>query len=193
MILHNKTLLAVPLQVCRVSACVLALFAVGLTGCSDSPHDRVEAPAPAKMTTLPTPAKTTSDKPADKPVPVPSEGELGLPIYPGAKTYTDAGGMAVKPLTEGNMATAMLETTDSLDKVVDFYKDRIKQSDARGNTTPTVPREEKENDKRKVVVMGNDAQGNVQMVQLREETAKTVIELMRTSVKALPSGVSDGK
>ena len=189
-----KTLFSMQMQFCRVSACVLALFVVELTGCSDAPHDRLEASAPAKLTTLPTPAKTIPDKPVIAPVvPVPSETELGLPIYPGAKTYTDAGGMPVKPLTEGNMATAMLETTDALDKVVDFYKDRIKQSDARGNTTPTVPHEEKENEKRKVVVMGNDAQGNIQMVQLREEIGKTVIELMRTSVKALPSGVSGGK
>lgn len=188
-----KTLCVAQRLICRLSALACVLFAAGLAGCSDTPHDRVNDMPPAKMTTLPQPATTAAAKPAEPVIPVPSESELGLPIYPGVKTYTDATGMAVKPVIDDSMATAMLETSDLLDKVQDFYRERIKQTDARGNTTPSVPREEKVNDRRKVVLTGHDTAGNIQLVQLREETGKTVIELMRTSVKSLPSGVSDHK
>lgn len=188
-----KSLFSAHIHNCRMAALALVLPAVGLTGCSDAPHDQVEAPVPAKITTLPMPKKIAPDKPVAATVPAPGESEFGMPIYPGAKTYIDAGGMPVKPLTEGSMATAILETSDSLDKVLDYYKERIKATDKRGNATPSSPREEKENDRRKVILTGNDTQGNMQIAQIREETGKTVIELMRTSVKSLPSGVSDGK
>ena len=195
MILYNKTLFTAPLQFCRMAACVLALFAVGLAGCSDAPHDRVEAPAPAKLTTLPTPAKPAGDNPEAKPAKpapaAPTEAELGMPIYPNAKPYTGLGGNTIKPDMSSGMA--LLETPDSLDKVVDFYKTRIKATDARGNATPIAPRETKDAEGRKARLTGNDAEGNLQVANIREENGKTIIELMRASIKSLPSGVSGGK
>ena len=150
-----KTLFAAQQQICRIAALTcLPSSAVGLVGCSDTPHDRVDSTPPTTMPRLPESATTAAAKPAEPAVPIPNESQLGVPIYPGVKTYTDATGMAVKPVIDESMATAMLETSDTLDKVLDFYKERIKQTDARGNTTPSMPREEKVNDKRKVVLTG---------------------------------------
>lgn len=179
----------------HILSLALILVSVGLAGCSDTPHDRVDTTTkPTQATALPATDKTTSGKSeTDTDTPPPTEAELGMPVYPQAKTYGGMGGKSVKPSLDNGMTMALLETSDSLDKVLDFYKARIKVTDARGNSTPTTPREEKENDRRKVVLTGNDAQGNTQVASLHTENGKTIIELMRLNVKSLPSSVSGGK
>jgi hypothetical protein len=51
-----------------------------------------------------------------------SEGDLGVPIYPGAARRE--GGMTING-PNGSMVTAVYSTSDSVGKVVDFYKDKL--------------------------------------------------------------------
>ncbi len=68
---------------------------------------------------------TVSVSPAANPMP--TESELGVPIYPDAKPYNDSTGVVSPMATEG-MKMAILETKDSLDKVVAFYKGEMPQA-----------------------------------------------------------------
>jgi len=52
-----------------------------------------------------------------------SEADLGTPIYPGA-SGTDAGSMNMKTPT-GSMVTAVFTSSDSSDKIVAFYKEKL--------------------------------------------------------------------
>ena len=58
-----------------------------------------------------------------------SEASLGLPIYPGATRLQDKGSVSLNfdfPGDEGvRVRVAKFETSDSLEKVKDFYKDRL--------------------------------------------------------------------
>lgn len=51
-----------------------------------------------------------------------SEADLGVPIYPGATRRE--GGVQINS-GNGSMVTAVFSTTDPIDKVVDFYKDKV--------------------------------------------------------------------
>ena len=73
--------------------------------------------------------------------------------------------------------------------MITFYKSKIMQTDAHGQAAPSTPTEEKQDGKRKVVLVGNDAEGNMQMVEVREENGKTAIELMSTRTKKLPDSL----
>ena len=51
-----------------------------------------------------------------------TEADLGVPIYPGATRRE--GGVNIRSGTK-SMVTAVFTTTDSVEKVVDFYKDKL--------------------------------------------------------------------
>jgi hypothetical protein len=51
-----------------------------------------------------------------------SAADLGVPIYPGATRRE--GGVQINS-GNGSMVTAVFSTTDSMDKVVDFYRDKV--------------------------------------------------------------------
>ena len=53
-----------------------------------------------------------------------TEGELGLPFYPGSKQGSDVRAEDAK--TGSKSVTSMRSTTDDLKKVVDFYKEKLK-------------------------------------------------------------------
>ena len=177
----------------RLTAAILPLTccAFALTGCNDRASEKIDSRPPANM---PTPtmagAKPVEKKAAAPVVPPPTEAEMGIPIYPGAKTYVDSGGVAVAAHNDPAMSTATLETPDSVDKVVDFYRQRLTQSDASGVAQPVEPREDTQDGKRKVVLLGNDAQGSSFLAEVREDTGKTMIELMRTQMR-MPSALPD--
>lgn len=172
-----QTLAALP-----VSLCFLAL-----TGCNDKQGEKADT-----RQTVSLPNAPKADAPAKKPaavIPPPTEAEVGMPIYPGAKTYVNENGVPVPPQKDPAMPMALLQTPDALDSVVDFYKQRIKETDASGAAHPAEPREEKlANGKRKVSLSGSDGRGSVVVAQIREDNNKTVIELMRAQ---LQSGTSD--
>ena len=93
----------------RVSIAVILIFAVSLVSCSRSAQP-ASPPAVPKLTT---PPPTTNAAPDGADL-----DQAGVPVYPGATIGGD-----VK--NDGNPAqerfVAMLTTTDSTDRVVDFY------------------------------------------------------------------------
>ncbi len=176
------------LRLWALAALPVSLCALALTGCNDKQGEKADT---RQTVSLPN-AAPKADAPQQKPaavIPPPTEAEVGMPIYPGAKTYVNENGVPVPPQKDPTMPMALLETPDPMDKVVDFYKQRIKETDASGAAQPVEPREEKlPNGKRKVSLSGSDGRGSVVVAQIREDNNKTVIELMRAQ---LPSGLSD--
>ena len=67
-------------------------------------------------------AKTAAAPPAANPMPTASE--LGLAIYPDAKPFTDSTGV-INPMATDGMKMAMLESKDSVEKVVAFYQQEL--------------------------------------------------------------------
>ena len=174
------------LRVFTLAASSALTLIMALTGCNMEAHDSIDN-HPSSAMPIPASAKATPQKPAVPPPPPPSEADMGMPIYPNATTYVDAVGNFIKP--EPGSGMAQLQTPDSVDSVIAFYKSKIMQTDAQGKSTPSTPTEEKQDGKRKVTLVGNDAEGNTQMVEAREEDGKTAIELMSTRTKALPSNL----
>jgi hypothetical protein len=72
---------------------------------------------PAKPTAAPKPQATT----------MPTEKELGLPYYPGAKPFHDETGVVTAASSEG-MKIALLETPDSIEQVTAFYRAEMPQA-----------------------------------------------------------------
>ena len=54
-----------------------------------------------------------------------TEAELGLPLYPGGKTQEGSSTKVDTP--QGSVRTVILTTSDAPDKVVEFYKPKIKE------------------------------------------------------------------
>jgi len=113
-----------------VAAAVLVL-AVACGG-----DDEEEAPTVAAEET---PALPTGEETPEKP-PTGEEGELpGIPAYPGAEevfsgTFTGAGAFPIPMVGDGGLEPedygavqyTMYETSDSPEKVIDFYKEEFK-------------------------------------------------------------------
>ena len=190
------------LRASTFAACSALALTVALTGCNVEAHDTIDTPASSSVpipANAPVPAsanlpaslsaQASNPKPSAVPPP-PSDADMGMPVYPNATTYVDAIGNFIKFDNSGGMAIARLQTNDSVDSVIAFYKSKIVQTNLHGAPTPATPSEEKQAGKRKVVLIGNDAAGNTQMVEAREEEGKTAIELMTTKIK-LPESIPD--
>jgi hypothetical protein len=103
------------------------------------------------------------------------EARLGLPIYPGATAIkeTDSGTVNIDIANEAKvrLLAGKFETTDSLDKVVAFYHDRL------GDQVTSF--KEKNEEGKTVFEIKHDKQTKV--VALKNSGDKTVIELVRVS------------
>ena len=71
------------------------------------------------------PEQQTNTKSSEPAVAIPSEEELGVPYYPGAKPLS---GADTEDLVDGQFATR-----DSIDKVVSFYKGSVRNAVATGD------------------------------------------------------------
>jgi hypothetical protein len=183
------------LRACAFAACSALALTVALTGCNMEAHEAIDT-HPSSSMPVPTAAnipdsaaaKATLQKPA-VPVPPPGDADMGMPVYPNATMDVDQTGMSIKFEKSAGMALARLQTPDSVDSVIAFYKAKLVQTDSHGQATPSTPSEEKQDGKRKVVLVGNDAEGNIQMVEAREEEGKTAIELMTTQTKSVLASI----
>lgn len=99
-----------------------------------------------------------------------SESDLGVPIYPGATRRE--GGVQINSGT-GSMVTAIFSTTDSADKVIDFYRDKV-GANASVVQSPTGA----------VISSGdNDKQGIMITVGRDSNSSETSITIMRAGKK----------
>ena len=103
------------------------------------------------------------------------EARLGLPIYPGATAIkeTDSGTVNIDIADEARvrLLAGKFETTDSLDKVVAFYHDRL------GDQVTSF--KEKSDEGKTVFEMKHDKQTKV--VALKSAGGRTLIEMVRVS------------
>jgi hypothetical protein len=103
------------------------------------------------------------------------EASLGLPIYPGATAIkeTDSGTVNIDIANEAKvrLLAGKFETTDSLDKVVAFYHDRL------GDQVTSF--KEKNEEGKTVFEIKHDKQTKV--VALKSDGGKTLIEMVRVS------------
>jgi len=163
-----------------------------LTGCDFEPHDSLSQPSPS----MPVPAnarganKATDDKGGQSTMPVPTEQEMGMPIYPNSTVYVDLTGRPIAPNLLGSTTTAMLTSIDGVDKVIDFYKRSLFKVDSDGTKNPASVREETKEGTRRVIIIGNDAAGNVMMAIVHDDNGRAIMELMRTETRSVPASVS---
>jgi hypothetical protein len=102
----------------------LVIVAAGVAGCSSPTPQLSPAVGPSAV---------------EQAVKVPSEEELGVPYYPGAKPLSGAN---TSDLVDGQFATR-----DSIDKVVSFYKGNIRNAVATGDKNESLIEFERDGDK----------------------------------------------
>ena len=104
-----------------------------------------------------------------------SEASPGLPIYPGAKAIKedDTATVNLDFANEGNVRilAGKFETPDRLEKVTAFYHDRLGDE--------VTKYKEKDDEGKRVFEIKHDKQQ--QVVALKDDGSKTVIELVRIS------------
>jgi hypothetical protein len=103
------------------------------------------------------------------------EADIGLPFYPGAKQ--DAQSTSRMEDAERKMVTTKLDSSDSVEKVAAFYRDKLK-----AQSTGKSMMDNSNADS--VVLMLNDSKGdNGVSVQIEKRDNGTEIMLMSTSAK----------
>ena len=116
------------------------------------------------------------------------EKSLGMTLYPGSKPYME--GPTTLSNTGDGIAMMLLETQDSVDKVMDFYKNQLSVKLGTGSADKVSFKEENRNGKRTLRLTKPFPSGGLQSVEAKEEDGKTIIELMNlqsiTLGKTLP-------
>lgn len=106
---------------------------------------------------------TGKDKPTES-----DDSGLGIPVYPGAESIL--GNERIKAPSDDEFKTALMQTSDSFEKVVAFYKEKLpigvkqRPSERDGSPSMTFTQE-----------LGS---GGLKVVQIRQVGEKTVLELM---------------
>jgi hypothetical protein len=102
---------------------------------------------------------------------IPTEEQLGAPIYPGAAYVPDSGGSATSTGPEGEISVTYAEftTNDSFDKVVAFYEGRLG------------PPQQKAASIQQAVWMVNNSDGTITMVAVNPANGGLMIAMGRTT------------
>lgn len=162
---------------------MLLLVAIGWGGCTserdvslpsgtgDPFANRIDPenpPPPAP----PAPARTQVDS-------MPDETEVGIAFYPNAKPFKDRTGAEASHMRGEGMLTVILETTDPMERVVEFYAKQL----------PSADRTEQEEQGRRVVNLSELYGGNgVRMVSIAQEVDRTRITLQNVRPSTGPAG-----
>jgi hypothetical protein len=97
-----------------------------------------------------------------------SEADLGVPIYPGATRRE--GGVNIRSGSK-SMVTAVFTTSDSLGKVVDFYKDKMGTSSSFAQSGDGAVLSSSDNDKQGVMVtVGKDSSNGTTTITILRTT-----------------------
>ncbi len=173
------------------------LLAIVLPGCQTAAERRI-AEGESKLREMNTQAQAARPAPALQPTSdlppvnqspqnVKLDKSLGMPLYPGSKPYME--GTTLSNMGDG-IAMTLLETQDSVDKVMDFYKIQLNSAAGGGSGNAVSVKEVNRNGKRTLRLTKPLPSGGLQSVGAKEEDGKTIIELMNlqsmTLGKALP-------
>lgn len=160
----------------------LAGGALILPGCDMDPHDSITKG----------PANGSGSKQAGKPEgpALPTEQELGMPIYPNSTVYVDLLGKPLTPSITESLSSATLTSVDGVNKVVDFYKQAISNTDSEGHRKPATVSEKVEQGMKKFTISGNDDTGRVMMAIIHDDNGRAIMELMCVKGRSIPSSVS---
>lgn len=114
------------------------------------------------------PPPDSETKPQNATVQMPSPLQLGIQFYPNAEPYKDEFGVGAAQIQAEGIVTAILETTDSSDKVVAYYKKAMPQAE-----------QSREMEDNKPVTRFSEPYGGngIHMVEVSEVNGKTRITL----------------
>lgn len=104
------------------------------------------------------------------------EKSLGMSLYPGSKPYME--GPTTLSNTGDGIAMMLLETQDSVDKVMLYYKAQLNSNSTGNPANQLTVKEENRNGKRTLRLTKPFPTGGLQSVEAKEEEGKTIIELM---------------
>jgi hypothetical protein len=139
------------------------------------------------------PTETPDRKP---PSAMPTETDLGMPIYPGSHPMAgpDGAQLALGPDATSKTAFAMLQTPDSFQQVADYYRQHLTTVGPDGKPQP--PEEHADTrDGRPLVTLSHLENGNgMKTAEIRQGDGVTLIELMNLpATKSVGEALSHGQ
>ena len=165
---------------------ITTLFsALLLTGCQSDREKRI-ADAESNLRNVNLSSKTSSvngmpqlpelNSVSNAPSEIVVDKALGMPIYPRSKPFT-AGATTLTNTGDG-IAMTLLETKDSVDSVISFYKGRLGTEKSEPSVSAPSINDEVRDGKRVVRLTKPLSSGGLQTVEARQFENKTIIELM---------------
>lgn len=152
--------------------------AILLPGCNTEIHGDNIVPANQ-------PAVAAPPVPIAPAAKLPSEADLGVPLYPGAKPYILAdGGTIDQSTTMSGITSTMLQTPDSFDTVAAFYRSKMVAADPNDPISVPTEREETRDGKKVLSISQIVGTNDTHNVQIRQDDKMTIIQIMRMKVEA---------
>jgi hypothetical protein len=158
-----------------MAVCCLAL----LPGCQSDQEERLAETRRALSERQPPPAAAPAGQSVAAPVAAPHVPDIGMPIYPGARPV--GGNAGLQEGLNAGLAMSLMETRDSVDAVIAFYKDRLSKPGSRLEPTKT---EDRLDGRRVVRLSVPQEDGGLQTVEARDDVGKTTIQLMNMAGQA---------
>lgn len=154
-----------------ISALCLAVLICALSGCSGHKQTIVTKEGGATVETNQsndTTTITTTKGTAVVGKNAVDLSKLDVPVYPGASS--DSGGLSVQS-KEGNQQMAMLTTSDSFDKVYDWYKSHMPAGSEKLHMTSGGSSVAQ-------FAVGSESEQHYKSVMITESTGKTAIQIV---------------
>jgi hypothetical protein len=105
---------------------------------------------------------------APEKTPTPSVAALGIPLYPNAEPYKDQYGEGAAQVQIEGLVTAILQTSDTPEKVVEFYKKRLLNME----------RSDEQEEGKPVIHLSEAYEGNgLHLIEISASNGKTRITL----------------
>ena len=149
-------------------------------------HGDLVAPPDAKLPPKDTAANadkdsTSRDKKKDI-ASLPTEAEIGLPIYPGARPYQKDEMPVPVTASSDNFLFALLQTSDSVAQVDTFYHSHLPDAERH---------EEKQNGATVITFLKRGDKGSVSSVEIADSKGKTLLTLTKAKVAVKPDALPD--
>jgi len=154
-----------------ISAVILALLVCALTGCSGHKQTIITKEGAATVETNQTNDTTTITTNRGTAVVGKNAvdlSKLDVPVYPGASS--ESGGLSVQS-NEGNQQIAMLTTSDSFDKVYDWYKNHMPAGSEKLHMTSG-------GSSMAQFAIGTETDKHFKSVMITQATGKTAIQIV---------------
>lgn len=160
------------------TALLALLLACGLAGCQSEQDKRIARVREEIETKRAGQTAAARPKTPASPSAQSAADSFDIPPYPGAKQAANA--LSSGTTLANGLTMALMETGDSVDKVIEFYQTRLIPDKG----APVERKEERRDGKRSVLLTVPKEEGGLQTVQATESNGRTMIELM--SLKGRP-------